>query len=308
MKRRLKDFLKRAMVPVHRLGLRAGVAVTPAHFYTAEPNIVELERTRAQWMRPLSMAGIEVALDRQASELRAFCTPFRDEYAAGSTFRSAMEDGYGPGYGLVEAQVLHAVVRHLRPRRIVEVGSGVSTRCAFEAAVLTARQGGPTCEITCIEPYPSDRLRALQGAAGPVSVSVVDLPVQAAPVEPFTRLEAGDILFIDSSHVVKAGSDVTFILLEILPRVPKGVLVHFHDIYLPFDYPHETAALAAFLAFNSKFEILFSLSHLHYERPDVLRELFPDYVRQPDDHGLRVRGDVGRAGHFPSSTWLRVTA
>jgi hypothetical protein len=134
-----------------------------------------------------------------------------------------------------------------------------------------------------------------------------------APLELFTQLGENDILFIDSSHVLKAGSDVSHIVLEILPVLQPGVLVHFHDIYLPYAYQrdvlqtflhnNETPFLASFLTYNERFRILFCLSHLHYERPEILVQTFPEYDPQASWRGLRTENT---SGHFPSALWLQV--
>jgi hypothetical protein len=135
------------------------------------------------------------------------------------------------------------------------------------------------------------------------------------PLEYFTQLQPNDIVFIDSNHVVRSGSEVNYIVLEILPIIPKGVLVHFHDIYLPYDYdrdvlrnfihPNETALVAAFLACNQRYKILFALSMLHYERRHEMQSVLPEYNPESDCRGMRV-GEYDDARHFPSSLWLRV--
>jgi len=130
-------------------------------------------------------------------------------------------------------------------------------------------------------------------------------------------LQQGDLLFIDSSHTVKPGGDVNYLILEVLPRLRKGVIVHFHDIYLPFDYQRdvlqtffhwaETSLLRAFLIFNDKARIIFCLSHLHYERRDALREVFLEYSPQGDVNGLRLEEYKPFKlvpEHYPSSIYI----
>jgi hypothetical protein len=129
------------------------------------------------------------------------------------------------------------------------------------------------------------------------------------------HLQPNDIVFIDSNHVVRSGSEVNFIVLELLPIIPKGVLVQFHDIYLPYDYdrellqnfihPNETALVAAFLACNTRYKILFSLSMLHYDRRGEMQSILREYNPESDCRGMRV-GEFDQAKHFPSSLWLRV--
>jgi hypothetical protein len=188
------------------------------------------------------------------------------------------------------------------------VGSGVSTYCAHAAAELN-RQGGAPCQITCVEPYPMAPLRTLP-------VTLIDRPVQTVPLEVFGALAANDILFIDSSHTVRVGSDVNYLFLEVMPRLARGVLVHIHDIHLPYDYSpsemealwfhwSETSLIRALLTGNTGLAIVACLSQLHHQRPDALREIFPDYRPRPTRDGLFIDGsDPGL--HFPSSLWLRV--
>ena len=144
--------------------------------------------------------------------------------------------------------------------------------------------------------------------------------VQSVPLEVFTDLAENDLLFIDSSHTVKTGGDVNYLFLEVFPRLRKGVVVHIHDIYLPYDYRRdadrtflhwsETSLLHAFLICNEKVKIIACLSHLHYERKDVLRKIFPKYNPQEDLNGLSSERDKSLTSqvtkHFPSSIYIQV--
>lgn len=282
--------LKRVAFAGHRAAARLGLHVVPRHYYSPVSDPAELEATRASWARPSAMAGVDWDVDAQARRLREVCEPFREEYAANEIYRGAVEGDFGPGYGPLEAQVLHAAVRHLRPARIVEVGSGVSTLCMQAAAARNERDGAPPARITCIEPHPSDALRGLEG------VELVAARVQDVPLALFEALGEGDLLFIDSSHQAKTGSDVVHLFLEVLPRLAPGVVVHVHDVYLPYDYSplaqktfwhwNETAFLHAFLVHNSRVAVLFCTAALHHERRDTLRELFPGYDPEPVADGL----------------------
>jgi hypothetical protein len=201
----------------------------------------------------------------------------------------------------------------LKPGRIVEVGSGVSTACLQAAAALNARDAGSTARITCIEPQPSEALEALG------DVELVSTPVQAVPLTLFEELGEGDLLFIDSSHSAKTGSDVVHLFLEVLPRLRPGVVVHVHDIYLPYDYSpmslktlwhwNETAFLHAFLIHNRCVKTLFCLSLLHHDRCEALREVFPGYDPEPMTDGL-VTDAVGPleypSRHFPCAIYLQI--
>lgn len=312
-RRRFRDIVKRTYFLFYRLGIKMGVSILPVHYYTSEPDIVSLRRELNTWAFPSTLPGVKVDLDRQAQDLEMICRPFMSEYIGNTVYTDAVKSGYGPGFGYIEAQVLHSVMRYFKPEHVLEVGSGVSTYCSYIALERNRLESGRGGQITCVEPYPSRQLVALADAGG---VRLISQPVQQLPLETFEDLGPGDVLFIDSSHVVKAGSDVNRIILEILPRLSRGVIIHFHDIYFPFDYQrdlletfihnNETSLLRAFLMFNDRFNILFSLSHLHYEREGLLRDIFPEYVPQSGFFGLRNERYDPNA-HFPSSTWLTVT-
>ena len=306
--------LKHGMVQCYKFGVRAGVFIIPVHYYASEPNVVELAATRDEWATASSLPGLDIDLDRQAAMLECICGPFTAEYEdTAAVFTQATENGVGLGYGYIEAQALHGVVRHFQPRRFIEVGSGVSTVCAARAIERNAAEGHP-CALTCIEPYPSEPLRRLVAATPGMAIHASR--VQHVGIDTFTALAANDILFIDSSHVVRAGGDVNYLILEVLPRLRPGVLVHVHDIFLPYDYQpdvldtffhwNETSLVRAFLAFNARFRIVFCMSHLHHSRRAALHAVFPDYRPARLERGLATK-PVDPRVHFPSSLWLQVT-
>jgi len=248
------------------------------------------------------MRGIQTDVRRQVNAMREMCEPFANEYRDNLHFKKATFEHLGPGYGYIEAQALHGVIRSLKPKHIIEVGSGVSTYCMLQAVALNPNG----CDLTCIEPHPSDWLRSAK-------VNLIERPVQSVSGEIFESLGAGDFLFIDSSHAVKTGGDVNYLILEVLPVLRRGVTVHFHDITLPYDYnpdalqtfiqPQETALLHAFLVGNRGFEILFCMSQIHHDLPEALKEVFPEYQPEAMRNGLWADGGPG---HFPSSLYLRV--
>ena len=293
---------------------RLGIHVLPVHYYSAIPDVRELERTLDIWARKSELPGLKFDVAGQAETVRRICLPFQDEYLGSAAFRLATREGYGPGYGYIEAQALHGVLRHYKPARLIEVGSGVSTFCMLNALEANRAEGYPARHFVSIEPYPSPRLRAL------ASIELVPRKVQEVGLGYFEDLGPGDFLFVDSSHAVKPGSDVNFLVLEVLPRLKPGVVVHFHDIYLPYDYsrdtlralffPSETSLLRAFLTNNDHAKLLFCMSHLHYEAPAVLKEVFPEYEPEPDHRGLtlgRMMPPMSSVVHFPSSLYFEIT-
>jgi hypothetical protein len=179
-------------------------------------------------------------------------------------------------YGGLDGWVLEAFLRHLRPRRLIEIGSGFSTLIT-DRVNRELLAGG--MQITCVEPYPRDFLTTMPGIALRVE------QVQDTPVGVFDELEAGDVLFIDSSHVVKTGSDARWEYLGILPRLSPGVVVHVHDIFFPRDYPkkwvmegwgwNEQYMLQAFLVFNNAYEVVWGTYWMLDRHRDTLSQAFP---------------------------------
>src|SRR5262249_9804107 len=159
------------------------------------------------WGHKSVLPGLSVDIEEQLRNLREICLPYEAEYRGNRHYLTAVEKNYGLGFGYIEAQALHSVIRHYGPRKIVEVGSGISTYCMLEAAKLNEANAKSPCEITCIEPYPSAWLSQ-------APVRLLRQKVQTASLDLFLSLEPNDLLFIDSSHAVKTGSDVVFLVLE----------------------------------------------------------------------------------------------
>lgn len=162
-----------------------------------------------------------------------------------------------------DAKGLQFIIRQFKPARIIEVGSGFSSALMLD---IRDRYFSPdTLSLTFVEPYP-ERLYSLLSESDKSNVIIHESEVQLLNYEVFLQLQENDLLFIDSSHVSKIGSDLNFLLFEILPRLNKGVIIHFHDIFFPFEYPqdwilngiswNEAYLLRSFLMFNDSFEII----------------------------------------------------
>jgi hypothetical protein len=299
----------RASTRIFLLFDRLGVHLLPKHFYTPVADYSWLRRHRDVWESPWDMPGIHWDLDEQMAWLQDIASDYLSEVAGLEYYRSLQKEGLGYGYGPIESQVLHCFVRKFAPRRIIEVGSGVSTACMLDAVRRNHAQGRPHSEILCIDPFPKKPLSSVAG------IKHLDSIVQTVNPRVFDQLEAGDLLFIDSSHAVKTGSDVCSLYLQILPKLRPNVHVHIHDINLPYLYFRETLntifgwqetmLLAALLTGNSHIRINTSLSGLHYGRQGELRKLLPDYRPQSFDSGL-ASPDENPDLHFPSSIYLQV--
>jgi predicted O-methyltransferase YrrM len=248
----------------------------PGHFYSPLPD--------AQALSPHlfdrqvdQIPGIDIRANAQLALLPRLASfvgamPWRQEPVAGLRYYFG-NDFFGHG----DATVLYGMLRHYEPRRIVEVGSGFSSAVMLDTA---DRFMAHAPEITFIEPYETERLLSLEPAA-----TIIRTPVQDVSLQMYDALQANDLLFIDSSHVAKIGSDVLHLWTYVLPRLKPGVLIHIHDIFWPFEYPeewlregrawNEAYLLRAFLQFNRAFEIRFFNSYLAAKHRDHVVDALP---------------------------------
>lgn len=305
--RALRNSLKRMAFTLFDFAQILNLYIMPKHYYVPISATRALRANKASWNRPIDIRYIPLSLDTQRDVLTTWIAPFEAEYRDNRAYLEASRTLAGPGYGPIEAQALHGFLRKNRPKRIIEIGSGVSTFCMLQALRENEREGEPSSSLICIEPNPSSALRS-------ATVQLFDLPVEDVELSLFDQLEAGDLLFIDTTHAVRPVGDVSRIYLEILPRLKSGVYIHIHDIYIPYSFQRdldrtfmqsmETALLIAMLAHTTRYNVLLCMSHLHYTDPDLLKSVFAQYVPQSNDGGLsKVPNAVG---HFPSSTYLVV--
>jgi hypothetical protein len=307
--RHFRDFMKRTLPRVNAVVERSGFRIEPIHYYSDSPGRRHLAQTIPEWAHPLSLHGIAWDLDEQLTWLSTVVEPFLAEVGGLDRYRAAEGADFGPGYGPIESLLLHCVVRQLAPKRIVEIGSGLSTMVSLHASRLNAADGRARTEIICVEPYPHEGLRREH------DVTIVARRAQDVPLDLFTGLKTGDLLFIDSTHALKTGSELSTLYLEIIPRLPAGVTIHIHDIYLPYSYApdilfnlfdwQETTLLAALLTGNRGLDVLACMSALHDRRKTDLQALFSDYVPIELRNGLAA---PSAQGHFPSSLWLKTSS
>ncbi|MGC1362550.1 MAG: class I SAM-dependent methyltransferase [Silvibacterium sp.] len=301
-----REQLKSGLHAMFVLGQRLGWDVLPRTFYSSTPVIYELRRKEA-WKQPCSMCGIRGSdLESQVSFLRECCTPpLQERLRKGGIYEYACRVNNVPaGYGPTEADFLFCYIATKRPRKIVQIGCGVSTT----VILVAARESGYTPQVVCIDPNPTPYL--IRAAADHI-LELVPNPAEEVDLDLLTSLNAGDLLFVDSSHAVRPGGEVNRIILEVLPRLVAGCSVHFHDIYFPYDYQpslltnlvfrEESTFLHAFLVGNERCAIAVSLSMLHHLRPAEMQAVLPNYRPAVTDRGLwMTRG----SGHLPVSTYL----
>lgn len=262
--------------------------VPPGHFYSPFPDLDDYERRVSGLLDPhRDVAGIDLHESEQLALVEALTAlvadiDFPEHPDPGRATRYWFDN---PAYAYGDGTVLHGMLRYLHPRRVVEVGSGYSS-----AMILDTVDGwlGGT-ELTFIEPHP-ELVRGLLRPADRDRVTILEAAVQDVPPDVFDHLERGDVLFVDSTHVVKAGSDVNHLVFEVLPRLRPGVWVHLHDIFFPFEYPdawvregrawHEAYLVRAFLAFNGTFEIRWFQDFLRCRHRECL-ERIPGVAKNP---------------------------
>jgi len=308
LQRRLKNQAKRGLRRLFEWGQRVGVDILPRHFYSEVPDIRTLRQDCA-WRAPRSMVGVHgTAIDSQFEFVESCCfgpEGIQSQLASGAIYRDACNDNGEPGFSATDAEFLHAFIRSIRPRRVIQIGCGVSTAVMLRAA----HASGYVLEIRCIEPYPTPFLIEAHRRG---ELELVAKPAQTVSLETLTDLGDYGLLFVDSTHTVKPGSEVNRLILEALPRLRPGTWVHFHDIYFPYDYQrgllddelffcNETALLLAFLTGNDSYRIRASLSMLHHADATRLAQCLPRYTPAPCEQGLRTG-----PGDFPASIYLEV--
>lgn len=258
--------------------------VPPGHFYSPYPDLAEYERRVAALLdRDRPLLGIDLREKDQLALLEELVplvadAPFPEHRPVGDEERRwrYWYDNFAYAYG--DGVVLHGMLRRLAPRRIVEVGSGFSS-----AMMLDTVDGWlPGTEVTFVEPWP-ELLESLLRPGDEARVTIHRRAVQDVEPAVFAALEAGDVLFVDSTHVVKAGSDVNHLIFEVFPRLAEGVWIHLHDIFYPFEYPpawvrerrawQEAYLLRAFLTFNPHFAIRWFQDFLWQHHEAAMRRL-----------------------------------
>lgn len=269
----------------------APMAFPPGHFYSPIPRVSSvLSRESEVFDVNEAVAGVDLNVEGQRETVKAlapFCNdqPFSD----GATRFFAPNENFSIG----EAVLYYGFLRWLRPNRVVEVGSGFTTAVLLDTLDFDGRLN---TKVTCVEPYP-ERLRSLMRAGDEKRLRVVESELQEVGFDVFEELKGNDLLFIDSTHVAKTGSDVNRLLFDILPRLAPGVFIHIHDIYYPFEYPrewllqgrawNEAYAIRAFLQYNSAFEIVCFNSFLARFHRDLFYEM-PCFLNIPGS-GLWLR-------------------
>lgn len=259
----------------------------PVHFYSPVPDLDDL-RDRDVWNRRSELPGVDLRPEEQVKYLLRLGQQYGPEcgWPTEPTNDPSVFHTENNSFSFGCAAAAHCIIRDRRPKRVIEIGSGMSSMILSAALKLNEDEGAQPAEYIVVDPYPSQLLQTVSGTKPKVLAKRVEVLDAAF----FRELDRGDILFIDSGHVVRIGGDVNFLVLEVLPRLKAGVIVHFHDIELPYEYPEiylrnpafrmlwtEAYLLEAFLAHNSEFEVVLGMAYLMHDRLDAFQEAFPLY-------------------------------
>ncbi len=254
----------------------------------------------------MEIAGIDLNTDAQLSLLSEL-NQYREDMPIwkkkSNDLRFRFNNYFFTGH---DAILLHSLLRHFKPKKIIEIGSGFSSAMMLDTLEVFPEIG---TQLTFIEPFPK-RLKTLMKADDKNRCIVIENFLQDIDKSFFTKLDRNDIIFVDTSHQMKVGSEVLYLFFEIMPILKPDVMIHFHDIFWPFEYPkewvemgrswNESYGLHAFLEFNDSFEILYFNSYMGnvHKREVNESKLFCD---------LKISDEDGPGGNFDAggSLWLR---
>lgn len=281
-------------LPISRRALvRLGVFPIRSHYYDPQ---FDFRHPVHDFSAPRELPGIDWQWERQRQFLAqlAFAEELRDV-----PLNPIPPPGfflYNRAFEAGDAELWYQMIRHFKPKTIIEIGSGHSTLMALRALAKNRDEDAAyTCRHVCVEPYEAPWLE-------PSGVEVVRKRVETLPLSFFEDLQENDILFIDSSHLIRPQGDVVFEFLQVLPALKPGVVVHVHDIFSPHNYPvhwftdivrfwNEQYLLEAFLTGNADWEVLCAANYLHHAWPGAFRQVAPFAVptTEPGSFYLRRR-------------------
>ncbi len=260
---------------------------SPGHYHSPIPSLADIDEAERNAAATGPLPGVDLAEVGQLRLLEELARhyasmPFTEEDSP--RFRYRFDN---PSYSYADGIFLYAMLRHLRPKRVIEVGSGYTSALMLDTSEHFL---GDSVEICFIEPHP-DLLLGLMTDADRHKSRVIQSRLQDVDLAIFDTLEAGDILFVDSTHVSKFNSDVNRLFFEILPRLAPGTIVHLHDIFPGFEYPmdwlrqgrawNEQYILRAFLEFNASFKVRLFGSHMIQREPEWFRAHMPLCLKNP---------------------------
>jgi len=265
------------------MNLKRNTCFPPGHYYSPIMSVDELKKRENEiWINDEKeeINGIDFDAPEQIKLLSNLETyydeiPFQDEKQKNIRYYFN-----GEMYGYTDAIILYSMIRHFKPQKIIEVGSGFSSAVMLDTNDMFFNK---KINLTFIEPY-SERLYSLISEKDKEKYTIFESNLQSVSLDKFKELEPGDFLFIDSSHIMKTGSDVHYIIFKIIPVLKSGVFIHFHDIFHPFEYPkkwiletnknwNEIYCLHAFLMYNLDFRIRLFSDYMHKFYPESFKNM-----------------------------------
>jgi predicted O-methyltransferase YrrM len=283
--------------PLFLAKTQAPLFVPPGHYYSPVVNVADFAASRASHTRASGLEGIAYNPARQLDYFKKLSRHFESvgfPVSRTDAFRYYFENDFF-SYG--DALILSAFIQEVLPRRIIEIGSGFSSAVMLDTL---DRMGVTASEIRCtfVEPY-AGRLKSLLRPDDYDRTTIIEKPIQLVDLRIFSGLEANDILFLDTTHILKTGSDVNHELFHVLPSLKAGVMIHFHDVFDGFEYPddwilhdnrswNELYALRAFLMHNAKYEILLMNDTVAKRFPDEAYAISRAFMKNPGG-GLYLR-------------------
>lgn len=255
-------------------------AFPDGHFYSpiVDPSSIEESRIWPPPNEACQPLGIDFSPDSHENILREIFPRYIAEYSYPENAESVQSPTQfytqNSQFSWLDSRLLFVLLNHWKPKRLIEVGSGFSS---LLAADVSHRMMSDAMDVICIEPYPREFLET----EVPGITQVVKQKVEDLPFDFFSSLQSGDVLFIDSSHVSKTGSDVNYLFFEVLPRLAAGVRIHVHDIFFPLDYPkswvleekrswNEQYVLRALLMYTNAFRVLFGSAFAFWKYPELV--------------------------------------
>ncbi len=275
--------IKKIIKKILRIRFAFGLVNTcfkPGHFYSPIVSLKDIKRRESQIWKPVLSLDIQ-NISLNSNEQKVLLSHFSDYYSEmGISIEKSDKRYYFNNvfFSYTDAFLLYSMIRHFNPIQIIEVGSGFSSAVMLDTIDTFAMP----VKITFIEPFPK-RLKLLMKENEDKRFQIQTSQIQDIDSDFFKSLNQNDILFIDSTHVSKTGSDVNYVIFNILPILKKGVLIHFHDIFYPFEYPkqwvyegrnwNENYLLRAFLMNNNDYKILLFSDYLHKIHKEAFKHM-----------------------------------
>jgi len=269
----------------------------PGHFYSPIPNLVDIEREAETIFSDRNLKEVNLNTENQLRLLQKLKMYYSDYPYKTNNYESQgyryINNKYKAYYRFSDSVFLFCMIRNFNPKKIIEVGSGHSSAIMLDT---DERFFNSNTQFTFIEPNPDDRLMEILNESDKIRCNIIKEKVQSVELDLFQQLEENDILFIDSTHVSKVGSDVNYLIFEVLPTLKTGVLIHFHDIFFPFELPkhwvlknrwfwNENYLLHAFLMNNEKYEIIAFNTYLHKIKTDWFLQEMPECLIGSENTG-----------------------